>query len=64
MFRNANAAGISKGARVLIDLRYRFILHDRKADALPFDKHRRDSLAEFAEFDRICIFLAVMSWSG
>jgi hypothetical protein len=35
-----------------------------KADALPLDKHRRDSLAEFAEFDRICIFLAAIFWSG
>ena len=63
MFTNANAAGISTGARVLIDLRYRFILHVvGKADVLPFDKHRRDSLAEFAEFDRSCIFLAVVFW--
>jgi hypothetical protein len=24
----------------------------------------RDTIAEFAEFDRICIFLAVVFWSG
>jgi hypothetical protein len=60
VFTNANAARDFDWGRAPIHLRYRFILPGSAKPVL----HYLINIAEFAEFDRICVFLSVVSWSG
>jgi hypothetical protein len=53
-------AGISTGGRAPIHHRYRFILRGSAKPVLDY----LINIAEFAKFDRMCIFLSVVSWSG
>jgi hypothetical protein len=53
-------AGISTWGRAPIHRRYRFILRGSAKPVLDY----LINIAELAEFDRICIFLSVVSWSG
>jgi hypothetical protein len=53
-------AGISTGGRAPIHLHYRFILRGSAKPVLDY----LINIAEFAGFDRMCIFLSVVSWSG
>jgi hypothetical protein len=57
---NANAGRDFDWGRAPIHLRYRFILRGSAKPVLDY----LINIAEFAEFDRICIFLSVVSWSG
>jgi hypothetical protein len=50
--------------RKLIHLHIRFILRRLATTVLDYLIHIAETpIAEFAEFDRICIFLAVVFWS-
>jgi hypothetical protein len=60
VFTNANAGRDFDWGRAPIHLCYRFILPGSAKPVLDY----LINIAEFAEFDRICVFLSVVSWSG
>ena len=65
VFTNANAGRDFDGVRVLNHLRYRFILRRLAEPVLDYFINIAETPSpEFAEFDCICIFLAVVFWSG